>query len=405
MSAENKATTLDTLQGVVELSKETNQALWKVSLLTWRLREVSERTHAVAGASEEMGTSVSQIAVAGDTAASGADEAHHAAQAGKASADAAGEAMNQIVQSVKSAAGQVDRLAQASNQIGQIVAEIETIAKQTNLLALNATIEAARAGEAGRGFAVVATEVKSLATQTAKATEDIRGRIAGLRSEMEAIVSSMNNTATVVENGQRVIAGASAHQEGITNKIDDVAARIRDISGILQDQRQAAVEVSEGMSDIASMTASAAEQIGHAVDALHRAEGMVAEKLAASGDVSSPEAMCAIAQSDHYAFKKRIIETLVGQSNLKPEDIPDHHGCRLGKWYDSITDAGVRAKPEFAQLVKPHEQVHRAAKEALKAFHERRFEAAVTAAQSLDHASVEVVTLLERLRTIIGRRD
>lgn len=403
MSEEAKEAQLDTVPGTVELSKETNQALWKVSLLTWQLREVSERTFAVAEATEEIGTSVSQIAAAGDTAAHDADEAHHAAQVGKASVDTAGEAMNQILQLVKSAAGQVDRLAEASNQIDLIVAEIETIAKQTNLLASNATIEAVRAAEAGRGFAAVATEANGLATQTARTTEDIRCRIAGLHSEVEAIVGSMNAISAGVENGQKAIAGARRQQDGIAAKIDDVATRIHDISGILQGQRQAAVDVSQGMTDIASITFSAADQIGHAVDALHRAEAMVAEKLAVA-DASSPEVMCAIAQSDHYAFKKLIIETLVGRGQLKPEDIPDHHACRLGKWYDSITDAQLRSRPEFGQLVKPHWEVHQTAKDALKAFHERRFEAAAAAAQELDQASAEVVSLLERLRMVIAKQ-
>ena len=99
----------------------------------------------------------------------------------------------------------VDALARASQRIGEIVAQIEAIAKQTNLLALNATIEAARAGEAGKGFAVVATEVKNLANQTARATDDIRGRIATLKSDMDAIVATMRAGAETVGAGQEAV--------------------------------------------------------------------------------------------------------------------------------------------------------------------------------------------------------
>ena len=96
----------------------------------------------------------------------------------------------------------IGQLSRAAQQIGEVVKLITAIAEQTNLLALNATIEAARAGEAGRGFAVVASEVKSLASQTAKATDEISCHISGIQSATQDSVNAIKETAR--DQGKRV---------------------------------------------------------------------------------------------------------------------------------------------------------------------------------------------------------
>ena len=92
----------------------------------------------------------------------------------------------------------VARLGDSSAEIGNVIKLITSIAEQTNLLALNATIEAARAGEAGKGFAVVATEVKELAKETAKATEDISSRIDAIQSDVRAAVDAIAEIGTII---------------------------------------------------------------------------------------------------------------------------------------------------------------------------------------------------------------
>ena len=97
----------------------------------------------------------------------------------------------------------IQRLEASSTEIGKVVELIATIAKQTNLLALNATIEAARAGEAGKGFAVVASEVKDLANETAKATNEIGGQVAGIRSDTQNAVSAIEEMRGLIEELDR----------------------------------------------------------------------------------------------------------------------------------------------------------------------------------------------------------
>ena len=95
--------------------------------------------------------------------------------------------------------GTIRQLAESSGRIGEVVGLISDIAEQTNLLALNATIEAARAGEAGKGFAVVASEVKSLANQTGKATEEISAQVCEIQSVTQGVVSAIEGFGQTVE--------------------------------------------------------------------------------------------------------------------------------------------------------------------------------------------------------------
>ena len=116
----------------------------------------------------------------------------------------------------------VNRLAEGAERIGDVVRLIRDIAEQTNLLALNATIEAARAGEAGKGFAVVASEVKTLASQTAKATEEIAsqiGDIQGLTRNSVAAIGEITGTIREIEALMAAIAGAVEEQDGATQEI------------------------------------------------------------------------------------------------------------------------------------------------------------------------------------------
>lgn len=161
---------------------------------------------------------------------------------------------------------QVDGLAQASAQIGQVMQLITDIAEQTNLLALNATIEAARAGDAGKGFAVVASEVKSLAQQTAKATDEIREQIDGIQSATNAsvtLIGDIGKTVGEVHEISGAIASAveeqsaatqeisrAAHQasegsKGVSNNIKDVRTIIKDLSDQAEEVRSFATKLQD----------------------------------------------------------------------------------------------------------------------------------------------------------------
>ena len=126
-------------------------------------------------------------------------------------------------------------LAEAAQKVGDVVQLIQDIAAQTNLLALNATIEAARAGDAGKGFAVVAGEVKSLANQTAKATDDIRSQITAIQAETRSALGAIQEISRTVQGVEEIASSISA-------AVEQQSAAMQEISGNVQ---QAAVRTQE----------------------------------------------------------------------------------------------------------------------------------------------------------------
>jgi methyl-accepting chemotaxis protein len=163
--------------------------------------DVTENVNAVASGSAEMGASIEEISRNASEAVAVATNAMEAsAQAGR----------------------MMTKLRDSSASIGEVIKVITTIAEQTNLLALNATIEAARAGEMGKGFAVVASEVKDLAQETARATDDITGRIAAIQADTDGALTAISQISSVIErvNGyQTTIAGAVQEQTATTGEM------------------------------------------------------------------------------------------------------------------------------------------------------------------------------------------
>jgi methyl-accepting chemotaxis protein len=230
-----------TAQSMSSTATQTNQQASKVAAAA---EEASAGVQTVASAAEELTSSIGEIN-------------RQVAQSAKVTERAVSDAQqtDEIVRA----------LAEGAQKIGQVVELISNIAGQTNLLALNATIEAARAGDAGKGFAVVASEVKSLANQTAKATEEISGQITQIQSATKHAVTAI---------------------KGITDTISEVSTITTTIAAAVEEQGAATAEIARNVQQAAASTREVTSNIAGVSQAASETGEAANQVLSAAGDLS-----------------------------------------------------------------------------------------------------------------------
>ena len=238
-----------TSQQITANSEETSAQAKVVSDST---QKVSQNLQTVATGAEEMGASIKEIA-------------KNATEAAKIATSA--------VKIAETTTATVSKLGDSSTEIGQVIKVITSIAQQTNLLALNATIEAARAGEAGKGFAVVANEVKELAKETAKATEDISRKIEAIQTDTKAAVDAIGTISGVINQINDIsstIATAVEEQNATTNEMSRNVSEAAQGSGEITSNIAGVAQAAESTSHGASDTQKAAQQLVETSNELRR---------------------------------------------------------------------------------------------------------------------------------------
>jgi methyl-accepting chemotaxis protein len=242
---------------VATVAKATSEMQRVAGEITASVNGTSEQAAAAAAASEEASASVSTVAAATEELASSV------AEIGRQVTHSSQVADNAVVK-----AGQttemVGSLASAAEKIGDVLRLIGAIASQTNLLALNATIEAARAGEAGRGFAVVASEVKELASQTAKATEEIAGQVAAIQSATGECVTAIG---------------------GISDTIREISGIATTIAAAVEQQDSATREIARSVQQAATGTSEVSVNVTGASQSADRSRALADNVLAATGQL------------------------------------------------------------------------------------------------------------------------
>jgi methyl-accepting chemotaxis protein len=238
----------------VSMASATEQTRNRVADTAEGAQESSNNLSAVAAATEEMTASVAEIS-------------RQVAEAARAAQDAVERAI--------ATGATVRGLAESADQIGDVVRLITDIAGQTNLLALNATIEAARAGDAGKGFAVVASEVKTLASQTARATEQISAQISAIQAATGDAVGAVQEVANAIQRVNGVagaIAAAVEEQDAVTRDIsasvqsvakqnDEAARAMREVSDVAEGARTSSGTVKQAAETVADVTARLGKEV------------------------------------------------------------------------------------------------------------------------------------------------
>ncbi len=254
------------VMGVVEqVSKAAGTMEVTAKGMSAAATQASERSTMVAGASEDASSNVNSVATAAEELSSSINEISRQVSE---SANIAGQAVGEVDRTNDTVRG----LADAANKIGEVVSLITDIANQTNLLALNATIEAARAGEAGKGFAVVAAEVKNLATQTARATEEIAGQINNIQGATGNAVDAIGGIGQTISRINDIASGIAAAVEQQGAATQEIARNVQLAAAGTTEVNQNIGQVSEvvgQVGDASSQVLSAAGELTRYSQTLH----------------------------------------------------------------------------------------------------------------------------------------
>lgn len=376
---------------------DLNEVTLNLAMLTDSTRRASSSTESVAAAVEELVASIRQLSETSQSASQDASDTNSALEVGVRGVAQARSAIMTVSGAAERSSESLTSLQQAAGEINSVMTVIQSIADQTNLLALNATIEAARAGDAGRGFAVVASEVKQLANQTASATEDVAKRIRTLQQGIDRINQHFAETKSAIDIGESTLNSANNSIETAGRQMNSVAIRMSEVASILDQQDSSATEISghvSGMAEMANVNASTLEDVAHMLQNGNDRLGKAAQQWFRN---TSGRSLCEMAKIDHVLFKKRVVDTILGRGKWPSNEVPDNHGCRLGKWYDTIKNPELRKLDAFIRLNGPHERVHKAAKSALAAHEKGDAAVGLEAVRALDIASREVIDLLNKI--------
>jgi len=263
----------DIAGGIHTLSSSSAEMMASSTQMSSGSRHASDKAHSVSAAAEEMSSNISSVAEGMEQTTRNLSHVASAteqmtstigeiAQNSEKARRITDEASRQAARIIE----QINQLGGAAREIGKVTETITAISSQTNLLALNATIEAARAGAAGKGFAVVATEIKTLAQQTATATEDIRGRIAGVQSATAGGIEEIGKISRVIQEVSAIVdsIAAAIEEQSISTKaiarniaeatagVTDASTRVSETSLVSKEIAKDIVDVDEAARQMAS---------------------------------------------------------------------------------------------------------------------------------------------------------
>ncbi|WP_448189307.1 methyl-accepting chemotaxis protein [Azospirillum sp. sgz301742] len=352
--------------------------------------DLSERTEQQASNLEETAASMEQLAATVRSNADNAQQVNSFATEARASAEKGAQVAGNAVEAMR-------RIEESSRKISDIIGVIDEIAFQTNLLALNAAVEAARAGDAGRGFAVVAQEVRNLAQRSAQASKEIKTLIL--------------HSGTQVHDGVELVRSAGSTLSDIVAGISRVANLVSEIARATSEQASGLDEVNNAVAQMDEMTqknAALVEESAAAARSLEEQAGNLRQQMAffaldaasAAGrgaGLSRHVQLIENTKIDHVTFLANVKKTIEGNGDATADKLADHHGCRLGKWYDTVSDATVRGSRFYADLAEPHARFHAAGKRALRAHEAGDTAAARAALNELEQISHGVLDLLDKL--------
>ncbi len=384
-------------ESTVSLSIGMNESVIAGAEVSKSSKDISERMNGIAGATEELNYSVNSITSSTEDVANETSNMNNIVRENMNVTNTAAQEMDKVTKSVSEATTRLESLKKASEDITNVVGFISDMAEQTNLLALNATIEAARAGDAGKGFAVVAHEVKQLATETSENTQKIIDSIKNLNQEINEINQTVEKVVQTTQSSTKSINESNDGMQNILTVASTINQKTESIKSTLNEQKQASDEITKLISDVTKATETNLENSNKTLDAMDQAESVITAQIQNYAAKEIKNIAVLLAKSDHIIWKKRLANMMVGRESLNPNELADHHSCRLGKWYDAINDETIKSNTAYENLIEPHKKVHKHGIEAAKKYNAHDLNGALEEIQKVETSSVEVIKLLDEL--------
>lgn len=385
------------MDNTVGLSINTNETSISAAHLLYNLKQVEDFSQSIASAAEQMQSSVESVR---DNSREANDSTSKNLNMAKLATKQLQEALLAFEKIQSSVTANVEKLTQFfefSKEVKEIADEIKGIAFQTNLLSLNASVEAARAGEHGKGFAVVATEMRSLSNRSSTATKQINTLVTNFEGEITEVSSSLKESTDSVTEGSEAIDRVHSQMQQMLAESELVSTNMNQISNSLAEQMQASQSVAEGISTIASNASDSVNNTDEVVDAIDRIQDKINQHILHIAEKELPNKVIKLAQSDHIIWKKRLASMIAGKEGLNSKELADHHSCRLGKWYDAVSDSELKSHPAFHRLNEPHKIVHRHGKLAVDYYNMGNVEQALAEIEKVEAASADVLKYLQQL--------
>jgi methyl-accepting chemotaxis protein len=369
------------------------------SLSATSSNEVSSR---VFSASEQMNTTISEIAESVVTSSGRMDETLRLAEDGKGIISDATNSAQEVSNVMSGLRSEINDLKEEADKIGSVISVINDIADQTNLLALNAAIEAARAGEAGRGFAVVADEVRKLAEKTQSSTTEISQMINNIQTDISTAVTSTESVAVSVDNQSELISGANRAFEYIVTSVADVNDLIGGISAAVEEQSSTTTEITESMQTVAR---DAGIMLAKAEELSISSERMVETLSTMDQEFArfkiSNRAIPLIRGKISHAVYLSNVQKSVRDRNFH-FDAKDDHTCGFGKMYFGEGQELFGSIPEYNDIAPLHKKVHEFGKEVIEKVKDEDIDTRRDAYEGFQHTVAEFMTRMNKLIDIVN---